>query len=92
MENFGNFQRMYSLMVGNRPYSTTSVDKKVRSCIFEQTPTMEAKWPNLLSMEREMAMKVVTGKSDISAYDEFVERWMAEGGETILQEVSEYVS
>lgn len=92
MENFGNFQRMYSLMVGNRPYSTTPVDKKVRSCIFEQTPTMEAKWPNLLSMEREMAMKVVTGKSDISAYDEFVERWMAEGGETILQEVSEYVS
>ncbi len=39
-----------------------------------------------------MAMKVVTGKSDISAYDEFVEKWMAEGGETILQEVTEYVS
>lgn len=92
MENFGNFQRMYSLMIGDRPYSTTPVDKKVRSCIFDQTPTMESKWSNLLSMEKEMAMKVVTGKSDISAYDEFVEKWMAEGGETILQEVTEYVS
>lgn len=67
MENFGNFQRMYSLMIGDRPYSTTPVDKKVRSCIFDQTPTMESKWSNLLSMEKEMAMKVVTGKSDISA-------------------------
>ncbi len=92
MDNFGNFQRMYSLMIGDRPYATTPVDKKVRSCIFSQTETMEAKWSNLLSMEKEMAMKVVTGKSDISAYDEFVEKWMAEGGETILQEVTEYVS
>ncbi|MGI6019015.1 MAG: extracellular solute-binding protein [Marvinbryantia sp.] len=92
MDNFGNFQRMYSLMIGDRPYATTPVDKKVRSCIFSQTETMEAKWSNLLSMEKEMAMKVVTGKSDISAYDEFVEKWMAEGGETILQEVTEFIS
>lgn len=90
MDNFGNFQRMYSLLVGDRPYSTTPVDKKVKSCIFSQTPTMESKWANLLSMEKEMTMKVVTGKSDISAYDEFIENWMAEGGETILQEVAEY--
>lgn len=92
MDNFGNFQRMYSLMIGDRPYATTPVDKKVRSCIFSQTETMEAKWSNLLSMEKEMAMKVVTGKLDISAYDEFVEKWMAEGGETILQEVTEFIS
>lgn len=92
MDNFGNFQRMYSLMIGDRPYATTPVDKKVRSCIFSQTETMEAKWSNLLSMEKEMAMKVVTGKSDISAYDEFVEKWMAEGGEIILQEVTEFIS
>ena len=90
MENFGNFQRMYSLLVGDRPYATTPVDKKVKSCIFSQTPTMESKWANLLSMEKEMTMKVVTGKSDITAYDEFIENWMAEGGETILQEVAGY--
>lgn len=63
MENFGNFQRMYSLLIGDRPYATTTVDKKSRSCVFSQTPTMESKWSNLLSMEKEMVMKVITGKS-----------------------------
>lgn len=92
MENFGNFQRMYSLLVGDRPYAVTPVDKKVRSCIFSQTGTMESRWSNLLSMEKEMTMKVITGKTDISAYDEFVENWMAEGGEKILSEVAEEVN
>ena len=89
-ENFGNFQRMYSLLVGDRPYATTEVNNKVRSCIFSQTATMEKKWANLQSMENEMVMKVITGKSDISAYDEFVKNWKSEGGDTILEEVAEY--
>lgn len=38
----------------------------------------------------EMVMKVITGKSDISAYDEFVKNWKSEGGDTILEEVAEY--
>lgn len=88
-ENFGNFQRMYSLMVGDRPYATTPVDKEVRSCIFSQTETMESRWANLWSMENEMVMKIITGKSDISAYDEFIENWMNEGGSDILEEVAE---
>ena len=74
MENFGDFQRMYSLLIGDRPYATTTVDKKTRSCVFSQTPTMESKWSNLLSMEKEMVMKVITGKSDISAYDESIKK------------------
>ncbi|MGN0316281.1 MAG: hypothetical protein ACI4EG_16030 [Fusicatenibacter sp.] len=88
-ENFGNFQRMYSLLVGDRPYSTQQVDQKVRSCIFSQTATMEKKWANLWSMENEMVMKIITGKSDISAYDEFIKNWKAEGGDQIIQEVAE---
>lgn len=35
-----------------------------------------------------MVMKVITGKSDISAYDEFVKNWKSEGGDTILEEVA----
>jgi len=81
---------MYSLLVGDRPYATTEVNNKVRSCIFSQTATMEKKWANLQSMENEMVMKVITGKSDISAYDEFVKNWKSEGGDTILEEVAEY--
>lgn len=88
-ENFGNFQRMYSLMIGDRPYATTPVDKEVRSCVFSQTETMESKWANLWSMENEMVMKIITGKTDINAYDEFVESWMNEGGSDILEEVAE---
>lgn len=91
MNNFGNFQRMYSLLIGDRPYATTEVKEKVKSCIFSQTGTMESRWSNLLSMEQEMALKVITGKSDISAYDEFVESWMKEGGKTILSEVEQEV-
>ena len=44
---------------------------------------------NLWSMENEMVMKIITGKSDISAYDEFIENWMNEGGSDILEEVAE---
>ena len=81
---------MYSLLVGDRPYATTEVNNKVRSCTFSQTATMEKKWANLQSMENEMVMKVITGKSDISAYDEFVKNWKSEGGDTILEEGAEY--
>ena len=34
-----------------------------------------------------MVMRVITGKDDISAFDRFVERWYAEGGQIITEEV-----
>ena len=37
-----------------------------------------------------MVMKVVTRKSDIRSYNEFVKNWKSEGGDTILEEVAEY--
>ncbi|WP_099205550.1 ABC transporter substrate-binding protein [Scatolibacter rhodanostii] len=89
MENFGNFQRMYSLLIGDRPYSTTPVEKKVYSAVYSQTETMESKWSNLKSMEEEVMMKIITGKSDISEFDSFVQKWKAEGGDDITKEVKE---
>lgn len=88
-ENFGDFQRMYSLLVGDRPYATEDPDKKVFSKTYAMTPTMEKKWSNLQKLEDEVMLKIITGKTDVSAFDEFVEDWFAQGGQEILQEVQE---
>ncbi len=89
MDNFGNFQRMYSLLVGDRPYATVPADKKVYSTVYSQTKTMESKWSNLKAMEDEVVMKIITGKSGIDKFDELVKNWKSEGGDTITQEVQD---
>lgn len=89
MDNFGNFQRMYSLLVGDRPYATVPVDKKVYSAVYSQTKTMESKWSNLKAMEDEVVMKIITGKSSIDKFDQFIKDWKSEGGDTITQEVQD---
>jgi multiple sugar transport system substrate-binding protein/putative aldouronate transport system substrate-binding protein len=86
-KNFGNFQRLYSLLVGDRPYSTQKVDKKVYSVTYSQTTTMETKWSNLKKMEDETVLKIIMGHSDISEFDKFVSNWKAQGGDEITKEV-----
>lgn len=88
-ENFGDFMRMYSLMIGDRPYSTEDPDVKIFSKTYAMTPTMESKWSNLQKMEDEVMLKIITGKSDISAFDQFVSDWNAQGGADVLKEVQE---
>jgi multiple sugar transport system substrate-binding protein/putative aldouronate transport system substrate-binding protein len=88
-ENFGDFQRMYSLMIGNRPYATVPIDKKVYSVTYSQTPTMEMKWANLKKMEDETVLKIIVGQSPISSFDQFVKDWKSQGGDQIISEVKE---
>jgi multiple sugar transport system substrate-binding protein/putative aldouronate transport system substrate-binding protein len=87
MTNFGDFQRMYSLMIGDRPYATIPVDKKIYSVTYSQTPTMETKWANLKKMEDETVLKIIVGTSPISSFDQFVKDWKAQGGDQITAEV-----
>ena len=89
MTNFGDFQRMYSIMIGDRPYSTVPVDKKVYSVTYSQTPTMETKWANLKKMEDETVLKIILGQSSLSSFDQFVKDWKAQGGEQITAEVKD---
>ena len=89
MENRGDFQRMYALMIGDRPYSTTEVDKKVYSVTYSMTETMEKKWSNLWTMETETMLKIVIGQSDISEFDAFVSNWKSQGGDDLIAEVTE---
>ncbi|MDQ0062136.1 extracellular solute-binding protein [Paenibacillus harenae] len=87
--NFGDFQRLYSIMIGDRPFTTIPIDKKVFSVTYNQTPTMETKWANLKKMEDETVMKIILGQASIDSFDKFVKDWKAQGGDEITAEVAE---
>ncbi|WP_232312983.1 MULTISPECIES: extracellular solute-binding protein [Paenibacillus] len=86
--NFGDFQRLYSIMIGDRPFATIPIDKKVFSVTYNQTPTMETKWANLKKMEDETVLKIILGQAPIDSFDKFVKDWKAQGGDEITAEVA----
>lgn len=90
-ENYGDFQRMYSLMIGDRPFSTIPIDKLVYSVTYSQTKTMDMKWANLKKMEDETILKIIVGQSPVDAFDKFVTDWKAQGGDEITAEVQEMI-
>lgn len=91
IENFDventNFSRLYSILAGVKPSALARPDKSVYSVCYSQTDGMEAKWANLETAEKEMALRIITGKDDITAFDDYVERWNKEGGADITEEV-----
>ena len=93
IENFDinntNFARLYSILAGVKPSATNKADKSVYSICYSQTKTMEAKWANLEAKEKEMGLRIITGKDDISAFDSYVESWNNEGGAEITAEVQQ---
>lgn len=87
--NFGDFQRLYSIMIGDRPFTTIPIDKKVYSVTYNQTETMETKWANLKKIEDETVLKIILGQTSLDSFDEFVKDWKAQGGDEIAAEVAE---
>lgn len=63
----------------------------VESLFFGTTETMSAQWWKLKDMEKSAYLKIVTGETSLDGFDKFVEDWMANGGEKIIQEVREQV-
>jgi putative aldouronate transport system substrate-binding protein len=55
------------------------------------TKTMERRWANLQKMENETFFKIVLGGLELDAFDQFVEKWKAEGGTTIIKEIDEEI-
>ena len=53
--------------------------------------TMVDKLASLESLELQEITKIITGESSIDAFDTFVETWKANGGDTITQEMQEYI-
>ncbi len=76
-------------MIGDRPYATVELNNPVYSVTYTTNETIDRYWANLEALEGSVIRSIITGKSDISAFDAFVEQWMAEGGEKILQSVQE---
>lgn len=82
-----NFARMYSLMITDRPAAALEPDHKIQSVSYSVTPAAEKYWSNLIAMEDAFVLQVITGKKDISEFDQFVEDWKKQGGDEILQEM-----
>ncbi|MNJ49553.1 hypothetical protein D3C77_447910 [compost metagenome] len=63
--------------------------KFVNTLTYEQTKTMEKRWSNLSKLEYETFSKIIVGQEPISAFDEFVTKWKAQGGDQITKEIQE---
>ncbi len=85
-----NFARMISLLSGSGAVARAQKEypnSKVYSLVYSQTETMEKKWTNLKKLEDEIFLKIILGTEPVEAFDTFVERWKAEGGDEITAEV-----
>ncbi|MCF2650556.1 sugar ABC transporter substrate-binding protein [Niallia circulans] len=56
---------------------------------FGSTPTMEKKGANLLKLEEEDFIKIVTGNKPLDYFDTFVANWKKQGGDEIAAEIKE---
>ena len=54
------------------------------------TATMSEKWSYLSKLEKETFTKIIMGSEPITAFDDFVKNWNANGGEQITKEVNEW--
>lgn len=44
--------------------------------------------PSLLTLEQQIVLQIILGQKPVDAYDQFIEQWLAEGGQTLTDEVS----
>ena len=61
----------------------------VYTLTYEKTKTMEQRWSNLSDLEYTTFSKIIMGEEPISAFDDFVTKWLKEGGETITAEIQD---
>ncbi|MDQ6417932.1 extracellular solute-binding protein [Paenibacillus sp. LHD-117] len=80
--------RAYALMVGGSPLVDNEMNG-VYSVTYSQTKTMERKWEKLQKLEEETFLKIILGVAPLDTFDEFARDWKRQGGEQIIQEVSE---
>lgn len=92
MTNNGQFNRLTALLIGDRPYATREPDKKVQSEIYYTIDVFDQYWTQLQDLEDQTVMSIITGKADISAFDQYVEDWKAQGGDTVLEGVKEFLA
>lgn len=61
--------------------------KKTEPVFWGTTDTMKKKWANLEALEAESFIKIITGAEPIDYFDTFVENWLSQGGQEIIDEI-----
>ena len=56
------------------------------------TDTMQEVWAQLKDREKQVFTGIITGELPLSAFDDFVAEWKANGGDMITEEVNEFCS
>lgn len=79
-----------SRMVAGKLMDETEINE-VNPVFFGQTKSMKLKWANLVKLEDEAFLKIVTGDKDLDYFDKFVDTWEKTGGSDITKEVSEAI-
>ncbi|WP_445505954.1 extracellular solute-binding protein [Niallia sp. 03190] len=79
-----------SRMVAGKLMADTKVNE-INPVFFGQTQSMKLKWANLVKLEDEAFLKIVTGEEDLDYFDKFVNTWKKTGGSDITKEVSEAI-
>lgn len=88
--DLGKWKRAYSLFVGGSPLVDNEMNG-VYSVTYAQTKTMESRWVNLKKLEDETFLKIIMGVEPLDTFDQFIEDWKSQGGDQILEEVTELV-
>lgn len=86
-----NLPRLISIMIGERSLMEDGYEP-IYNIYSGQTETMAAKWANLEKLEEETFAKIILGQAPIDEFDTFVEKWYAEGGQTIIDEIAAAVN
>lgn len=60
---------------------------KIGTYFADPPPALSADWTKLLALETETYAKIITGELPLSAFDDFVQRWHAEGGDRMTETV-----
>ena len=84
----GQYGTAYSFAVGAGPFVESNYEF-VYTLTYEKTKTMEQRWSNLSDLEYTTFSKIIMGEEPISAFDDFVTKWLKEGGETITAEIQD---
>lgn len=77
-------------MVAAKLMAETKVNE-VNPVFFGQTKSMKLKMANLVKLEDEAFLKIVTGQVGLDYFDSFVSTWKKTGGDEITKEVAEAI-
>ena len=85
-----NMGRLVSIMVGERPLVEEGYER-IYSVYYGQTESMASRWVNLEKLQEETFAKIILGQEPVDYFDEFVKNWLSQGGQDIINEITEVI-